>query len=103
MLEVSAEALENLGNVGGPEHKNTPIRVAVMGSGATNCGLGLMIDQMLETDISFKEGEYTIIVDKNLMEFCKKISLDFAKGDHDRCDSRSKRGFLISADNPVNI
>ncbi|WP_136807701.1 hypothetical protein [Desulfosediminicola flagellatus] len=103
MLEVSEEALKHLQNVGGEDNTGVPIRVAVMGSGATNCGLGLMIDEMTENDTSFIKGDFTVIVDTKLMDYCKTITIDFAKGEADRCDSRSKRGFTITAENPVNF
>ena len=101
MIEVSDEAMKHLGEVGGTENRGIPIRFAVMGSGATNCGLGLMIDRIKETDLAFQKGEYTLIIDKSLAEYCKQITLDFTKGVPDRCDSRSHRGFLITAENPV--
>ncbi len=103
MLEVSEEALKHLKNVGGEENKDVPIRVAIMGSGATSCGLGLMIDEMTENDSSFIKGDFNVIVDTKLMEYCKTITIDFREGEPDRCDSLSKRGFTITAENPVNF
>jgi Fe-S cluster assembly iron-binding protein IscA len=103
MLEVSDEALKYLADISTDKSAGPAIRVAVMGSGGTNCGLGLIIDEMNDTDLAYEKGDYTLIIDKNLMEFCKKISIDFTQGEPNRCESRSKRGFLIHAENPVNF
>lgn len=103
MLEVSNEALKHLADISGKEETNSAIRVAVMGSGGTSCGLGLIIDEVKETDITIEKGAFTIIVDKQLMEYCRNISIDFTDGEPNRCESRSKRGFLLDAENPVNI
>jgi Fe-S cluster assembly iron-binding protein IscA len=103
MLEVSDEALKYLADIGADKSKGPAIRVAIMGSGGTNCGLGLILDEVKDTDITFTKGEYTLVIDKNLMDYCKKITIDFTQGQPDRCESRSKRGFLIHADNPVNF
>jgi Fe-S cluster assembly iron-binding protein IscA len=103
MLEVSNEAMKYLGDIGADKNSGPAIRVAVMGSGGTNCGLGLILDEVIDTDLTFQKGDYTLIIDKNLMDFCKKVSIDFTQGEPDRCESRSKRGFLIHAENPVNF
>ncbi len=103
MLEVSDEALKYLADISTDKSTGPAIRVAVMGSAGTNCGLGLILDEITDADITFERGNYTLVVDKNLMNYCKKITIDFTQGEPNRCESRSKRGFLIHAEQPVNF
>ncbi len=103
MLEITEDAVKHLAEVGENMTTNDVIRIAVMGNGGTKSGLGLIIDQTMQTDIVSTHGEYTVAIDKNLMEYCKTITIDFTNGEPNRCDSLSKRGFLITAENPLNI
>lgn len=103
MLEVSDAAVKHFQEVGETTPTTPVIRIAIMGSRGTSCGLGLIMDQIQETDIAIENGPHTIVVDKKLMEYCRKITIDFTNGEPNRCDSLSKRGFLINAENPVNF
>ena len=101
MLEISQKAMSHLQDVGQIPDSRSAIRIAVMGGGGPHCGLGLVIDTIKETDLVIQKGDHTIVIDKKLMEFCRSITIDFTEGERDRCDSLSKRGFLLSADNPL--
>lgn len=101
MLEISPKAMRHLQDVGHIPDSRSAIRIAVMGGGGPHCGLGLVIDTITENDLVMKKGDHTIVIDKKLMEFCRNITIDFTDGEQDRCDSLSKRGFLLNADNPL--
>lgn len=103
MLEITDEAMKFFPDLR-PEGDNRPaIRVAVMGTGGTDSGMGLVPDEILESDLAFQHGEFTVVIDKQLMEYCKSILIDFSHGEPNRCASLSKRGFIIKAENPINF
>lgn len=101
MLEVTPKAMRHLQDVGQIPDTGSAIRIAVMGGGGPHCGLGLIIDTVKEADLIIRKGDHTIVIDKKLMEFCQNITIDFTDGEPDRCDSLSKRGFLLNTDNPL--
>lgn len=101
MIEISNKAMSHLRDVGQIPDTGSAIRIAVMGGGGPHCGLGLVIDTVNDNDLIMKKGDHTLVIDKKLMEFCRNITIDFTEGEPDRCDSLSKRGFLLHADNPL--
>lgn len=101
MIEVSPKAMNRLQDVGQIPDTGSAIRIAVMGGGGPHCGLGLVIDAIKDTDLCILQGDHTLIIDKKLMEYCRNITIDFTDGEPDRCDSLSKRGFLLNADVPL--
>jgi len=103
-LQISPEALtklEELHQTEGGEH--SAIRIAVMGGGSRGPGLGLIVDEPNADDIRFTDFTVPIIVDRSLMNYCKQISIEFQVGTDGRCGGASGSGFLIAAQNPINL
>jgi len=100
MLVISESAAQHLGDICGDE-AGAAIRIAVMGGGGTGSGLALVADTVRDTDIASEHGSCTVVVDGELMEYCRKITIDFREGDSDGCSTRGGRGFLITAENPL--
>lgn len=103
MLEITEEALKFFSDLRQEGDNRPAIRIAVMGTGGTDSGLGLVPDHILENDLAFQHGEFTVIIDKKLMEYCISIKIDFNHGEPNRCASLSKRGFSIKAENPIKF
>lgn len=104
MLQISTEALiklEELHQAEGGE--NSAIRIAVMGGGNHSPGLGLVVDERSDDDILFDEFTIPIIVDRNLMNYCRKISIEFRTGSDGRCGGASGSGFLLTPETPINV
>lgn len=101
MLEVHQNAVQHFYELCGEQGRDAVIRVAVMGSGATSSGLSLVVDTIRDTDVVSDHDGYTVIIDKELLDYCRKISIDFREGDSEGCSSRSGRGFVLHAENPV--
>ena len=103
MLTISPEALIKLEEMHQAEGgENTAIRIAVMGGGSHGPGLGLIVDEQNDDDMLFDEFSIPIIVYRNLMNYCRDISIDFRTGTDGRCSGVSGSGFLIATGNPMN-
>ena len=100
MLTITENAVAHLNEIDDQDKNGTAIRIAVMGSGSS-CGLGLVVDEIKTSDITSRHGNHTLIIDGKLLDYCRNITIDFSEGDPEGCSSRSQRGFLISAENPV--
>lgn len=95
MLTASDEALGYMKELLDQEaNTGSAIRVAVMG----NSGLGLVVDDPQENDVTFDKEKISIIVDRNLMGFCKTITIGFKTGDSNSCSSS---GYIIETENPL--
>jgi len=104
MITIDPDALgklEELHQAEGGEH--SAIRIAVMGGGSNGPGLGLIVDEPGEDDIRFDEFPVPVIVERNLMNYCRQISIGFRIGSEGRCGGASGSGFLITPENPVNL
>ncbi|WP_163340518.1 hypothetical protein [Desulfopila sp. IMCC35008] len=95
MLNASEEALGYMKELLNQEaNTGSAIRVAVMG----NSGLGLVVDDPQENDVIFNKEQFSIIVDRNLIEFCKTITIGFKTGDSTSCSSS---GYIIETENAL--
>jgi len=104
MVTIDPDALvklEELHQAEGSEH--SAIRIAVMGGGSQGPGLGLIVDDPGENDKRFEEFSVPVVVDRNLMDYCKQISIEFKVGRDGRCGGASGSGFLITPENPINL
>lgn len=104
MLKVSEEALEKLGELlsaqGG---ENSAIRVAVMGGVSNSSGLGLIVDESQHSDKLFSFGAIPLIIERNLLDYCQSITIEFKTGKGGTCGGNSGSGFIITPENPVNF
>lgn len=72
----------------------TAIRVSLMERGALGPVLGLSLDELKPEDELFHVQGLTFVMDKNLLEQCGSINIDFVEdGDNP--------GFKVTAENPL--
>jgi len=102
MLNVTENAARHLQEIGEVEPGVTAVRVAIMGS-STSSGLGLMVDRIKDEDISSIHNGHTVIIDRQLLEYCRQVTIDFREGESDGCSSKSGRGFLLNAEEPISF
>lgn len=104
MLEVSERALEKLAELLSLEDNGeSAIRIAIMGGGAASPCLGIIVDDVRETDVLYQINETPVIIDGNLIEWCKSITIDFTTGSAGRCGGASGSGFIITPEQPINL
>ncbi|MBL0381607.1 MAG: hypothetical protein JKP90_18665 [Desulfofustis sp. PB-SRB1] len=102
-LVVSAAARPHLAAMlAAQPSAGSAIRLAVMGGGAEGSGIGLMLDDPDETDERFAFDTIELVVDSSLLSYCKQIRIDFQDGSSKACQG-TPRGFIITAETPINI
>ena len=104
MLQVTEEALakiEELLRAEGGE--KSAVRVAVMGGGSQGPGLGLVVDEPGDGDVTFDVGGVPMLIEANLLNYCKSVVIDFTTGASGKCGGASGSGFVIVPENPVNF
>ena len=95
MLEVTALALNNLKAYLEQNNVNSAIRVALMQGGCSGAALGLALDERKENDKSFDEDGLQFLIDKDLLEQCGSVKVDFI-------DAGYRSGFTITSTHPVS-
>ena len=93
---VNEIVMENDTLIHSPDEKvrTTAIRVSLMEKEDTGPFLGLSLDEEKPEDESFEVQGLTFIVDKNLLELCGAINIDFVETDNNP-------GFKVTAANPL--
>ena len=94
MLEVTAQANEKLIEYLKENNISSSLRVALMQGGCSGPSLGLALDEEKTTDELFNLEHLTFIVEKNLLQQCGGITVDYL-------DAGSRSGFSISCTNPL--
>lgn len=69
----------------------TPIRI-YLASGCGGARLGLALDEAVETDATVKDGEFTFVIDKELLDTTGAITIDADKGG---------AGFTVTPEHPL--
>ena len=94
MLYIKEEAEEPLEELLRGGSDGSAVRVAVMG-GARGAGLALIIDEPTEDDLQIDHKGIAMIIDRNLMAYCKSITIGFRKSGEQNCTTVASTGFLI--------
>lgn len=94
MLEVTSIAIGKLTEYIKENNVTSPLRVALMQGGCSGPSLGLALDEKKSDDESFEQENLTFLVDKNLIQQCGNITVDYH-------DAGSQSGFSISSANPL--
>jgi Fe-S cluster assembly iron-binding protein IscA len=103
MIQVSDEALVKLEELLRAEgSQDSAIRVAVMGGGSQGPGLGLIVDEPGQADRQYDVGGVPVIIDTNLIDYCRLITIDFTVGSQGKCGGASGSGFIIAPQQPLN-
>jgi iron-sulfur cluster assembly protein len=94
MLEVTDLAHEKLLEYMKSNNISSSLRVALMQGGCSGPALGLALDEEKATDKSFDKRDLTFLVEKNLLEQCVTITVDYV-------DAGNRSGFTISSAKPL--
>lgn len=104
MIQVTDEALVKLRELLQAEGaKNSAVRIAVMGGGSHGPNLGLIVDEAAENDRRYDVGGLPMIIDGGLIDYCGSVTIDFTVGAQVKCGGASGSGFIIRAQQPLNI
>lgn len=94
MLDVTTQANEKLVGYMKENNITSALRVMLMQGGCSGPSLGLALDEKKPLDESFKRQDLTFLVEKNLLEQCGAIKIDYL-------EAGSRSGFSISSSNPL--
>jgi iron-sulfur cluster assembly protein len=94
MLEVTTQASEKLIQYLQVNNVSASLRVAVMQGGCSGPSLGLALDEEKPTDELFVQESLSILIEKDLMQQCGSITVDYA-------EAGSRSGFTITSANPL--
>lgn len=83
--------------------EKSAVRVAVMGGGSQGPGLGLVVDEPGAEDVAFEVGGVAMIIERNLLDYCRSVVIEFTVGSSGQCGGASGSGFVIVPENPVNF
>lgn len=94
MLEITTQAGEKLIEYMQANNISSSLRIALMQGGCSGPSLGLALDEQKPTDELFAQLDLKFLVDKDLLEQCGSITVDYA-------DAGSRSGFTITPVNPL--
>ena len=79
------------------------VRIAVMGGGTRGPSLGLVVDEAGTGDKAYDVGGVPVIIERNLIAYCRSVTIDFTVGAGGACGGSSGSGFVIAPENPVSF
>lgn len=94
MIEVTEIAQEKLLEYLNTNNISSSVRIALMQGGCSGPTLGLALDDAKDDDLVKSFDELTVLMEKNLLEVCGSISVDFL-------ESGDRSGFRVTSLNPV--
>ncbi|WP_028580691.1 IscA/HesB family protein [Desulfogranum japonicum] len=94
MFEVSATATEKLTAYLKENNVTSPLRIIVMNGGCSGPALGLALDEQKPGDEVFEQESLTFLMEKELMEQCGDVSIDFI-------DAGAQSGFHVRSSVPL--
>lgn len=96
MFEITPIALENLSSYLELHKVESAVRIALMSKGCSGAELGLAFDEAGEQDEVFKAGTLEFLIEKDLLEACGEVKVDFKD-----TTAGKDYGFHITSTNPV--
>ncbi len=94
MLEVTTQANEKLIEYLQANNISSSLRIALMQGGCSGPSLRLALDEEKPTDELFARQKLTFLVEKDLLQQCGTITVDYA-------EAGSRSGFTITSANPL--
>lgn len=94
MLDVTTQANEKLIEYLQANNISSPLRIALMQGGCSGPSLGLALDEEKPTDELFARQNLTFLVEKDLLEQCGSITVDYA-------EAGTRSGFTVTSAKPL--
>lgn len=94
MIAITEIAREKLASYLQENNISSPLRIALMQAGCAGTALGLALDETKESDLVQSFDDLTVCMDKELLEQCESVAVDFV-------ETGKKSGFSITSSQPV--
>ncbi len=95
MFELTVEAAEMLKDYMAHSNVESAIRIAIMHGGCSGSTLGLAFDEEKSEDKIFNDNDLTFIIDKELLNTCGWVKVDYISG-------TARPGFSLTSEKPVS-
>ena len=95
MIIVSSEAIRYMKELlDQEENVGNAVRIGIVGAGR----LGVHVDNPDDDDERFDRDGITLIINRNLLSYCKKVEISFTDSESDDC---GKNGYVITTEVPL--
>ena len=94
LTDLAVKKLKEFQEVEGPEQS---VRVAIVSGSAKSPNLGIVSDDATEADEVFDFDGLPLIIDKALMEYCKKIEIEIKDYTRGNCCSWDLKIFILDS------
>lgn len=94
MLEITTEANQKLNEYMKANNISSSLRVALMQGGCSGTSLGLALDEEKPTDELFARQNLTFLVEKDLLQQCGSITVDYT-------EAGNRSGLTITSTKPL--
>ena len=95
MINVSSEAIRYMKDLLAQEDNvGDAVRIGIVGAGR----LGVHVDNPAEDDERFDQDGITLIINSNLLSYCRKVEVTFTDEKSDDC---GKNGYIITTEVPL--
>jgi len=94
MLEITTQASKKLIEYMQTNNISSSLRIALMQGGCSGPSLGLALDEKKITDELFTRPNLTFLVEKDLLQQCGGITVDYA-------EAGNRSGFTITSTKPL--
>jgi iron-sulfur cluster assembly accessory protein len=94
MLEVTSQANTKLVEYMQENNLTSPLRVFISSGGCSGPALALALDEEKQGDQVFNQKDLVILVEKNIIDQCGSITVDYI-------DAGNRSGFSIQSANPL--
>lgn len=85
MLDITREAIQQLKEF---KERNAPeshVRIGIVSGSSTGPSLGILVDDKADSDTVCTFENLEIIIDTALLQYCRKISVDYVQQDSAGC------------------
>jgi iron-sulfur cluster assembly accessory protein len=102
MLEVTPSALNNIKDYMRQQKINSPVRITTMSGGCAGPSLGMVLDEAKENDQILDHDGVSFVVDKELLDTCQGIRVDFIEKRDGGCGCGTGGGFTVMSEKPLS-
>lgn len=85
MLEISNEAVQQLKEFKERKAPDCYVRIGIVSGNTSGPSLGVLVDDKADTDTVCNFDDLEIIIDTALLQYCRKISIEYVQKDTEGC------------------
>lgn len=87
MFDISREAVQQLKEFKGRRAPESWVRIGIVSGSSSGPSLGVLVDNKVDTDTVHSIDDLEIIIDTALLQYCRKITVEYVQQDSAGCGS----------------